>query len=235
LILNLEGVLQENCPESPGPYTLCMENTLTLPLLKGLNVRALSLANNHSLDLGEDSYREMRRRLAEEGIACLENRRVLDLGAFYLAGYTDVDNQSAAKIARLTRQDLEGLAGLKKDKPLFAMIHWGREYADRPGPREQALAALLEDHGVEVIIGCHSHRASHLEGTRRSCRVFSLGNFLFDQDSLRVSGMLLEAVFFPQGTYFLKVHSLKNLYRIPPSMVKLTAGVSPVIDLLLAD
>lgn len=208
LILNLEGVLKAQCPESPGPYTLCMEEALALPLLKGLNVRAVSLANNHSHDLGENSYEEMRQRLAEQGLACLENRGVLDLGAFYLAGFTDVDNQSEAKIAQLTRQDLAGLARLKKDKPLFAMIHWGQEFAAQAGPREQALAALLEAQGVEVIIGCHSHRAGRLEGTWKSCRVFSLGNFLFDQDGPRVSGMLLEAVFFPQGAYFLKVHPL---------------------------
>ncbi len=215
LILNLEGVLQEKCPEAPGPYTLCMEDALSLPLLQGLKVQAVSLANNHSYDLGEDSYREMRRTLVEQGVACLENRKVLDLGAFYLAGFTDVDNQGAEKIARLTAQDLKGLSRIKKDKPLFALIHWGREYTDQAGPREQALAALLEDRGVEVIIGCHSHRASSLAATRKSCRVFSLGNFLFDQDNPRVSGVLLEAVFFPQGTYFLRVHPLHNLYRSP--------------------
>ena len=213
LILNLEGVLTAKCPESPGPYTLCMEAELALALLTELNVRAVSLANNHSRDLGEASYRDMRRRLHDHGLACLENRGVLDLGVFYLAGFTDVDNHSAEKTARLTRQDLAGLAPLPKDKPVFAFIHWGQEYANQAGPREQALAALLEDRGVEVIIGCHSHRAGQLTGTRKSCRVFSLGNFLFDQDSPRVSGMLTEAVFFPQGTYFLKVHALQNLYR----------------------
>jgi poly-gamma-glutamate capsule biosynthesis protein CapA/YwtB (metallophosphatase superfamily) len=215
LILNLEGVLQKKCPDAPGPYTLCMENALTLPLLQGLRVRALSLANNHSHDLGEESYRDMRRPLAGHGIACLENRQVLDLGAFYLAGLTDVDNQGEEKIDRLTQADLEGLSRIKQDKPLFALIHWGREYGDQARPREQALAALLEDRGVEVIIGCHSHRASSLEGTRKSCRVFSLGNFLFDQNQARGAGMLLEAVFFPQGTYFLKAHPLKNLYCSP--------------------
>jgi AmmeMemoRadiSam system protein B len=210
LILNLEGVLQEKCPESPGPYTLCMEEALALPLLQRFNVRAVSLANNHSLDLGEEAYGAMKSRLAGQGIACLENGRVLDLGAFYLAGFTDVDNRSAEKSARLTRQDLEGLAHRKRDKPLFAMMHWGREFADQAGPREQALAALLEEKGVEVIIGCHSHRASRLAGSRKSCRVFSLGNFLFDQDKPPVSGTLLEAVFFPAGTYFLKIHHLKT-------------------------
>ncbi len=210
LILNLEGVLAAACPENPGPYTLCMAESLTLPLLAELNVRAVSLANNHSRDLGEDSYLAMRRRLAEAGIACLENRRVLDLGPFYLAGFTDLDNQPEPKTALLTRQDLEGLAGLKRDKPLFAMLHWGREFAAAAGPREEALAALLEDKGVEVIIGCHSHRAGGLIGTRNSCQVFSLGNFLFDQTGPRVSGVLLEAGFFPQGTYFLRMHPLRN-------------------------
>jgi poly-gamma-glutamate synthesis protein (capsule biosynthesis protein) len=211
LVVNLEGVITERCPDSMGPYTLCMEEALALPLLKGLNVRVANLANNHSRDLGEDFYRDMTRKLADQGMACLENRRVLDLGAFYLAGFSDVNNQREDKNAQLTREDLDSLAHLKKDKPLFAFLHWGREFADQAGPREKALADLLEEMGVEVIIGCHSHRASPLMGTRKSCRVFSLGNFLFDQAREPVSGILLEATFFPQGTYFLKVHPMNNL------------------------
>ena len=218
LIVNLEGVLTDTCPESPSPYTLCMAEAMALPLLKNLNVRAVSLANNHNHDLGEDGYRDMARRLAGQDIACLENRRVIDLGAFYLAGFTDVDNQSEEKIAQLTRTDLECLVHLKKDKPLFAFLHWGREFGDQAGPREEALAAILEEMGVEVIIGCHSHRASTLTGTRKSCQVFSLGNFLFDQDGPRTSGVLLEAAFFPQGTYFLKIHPLENLFRSTGTM-----------------
>ena len=212
LIVNLEGVLTEKCPESPGPYTLCMEEALSLPLLKGLKVRAVTLANNHSQDLGEDFCRDMTRRLADQGIISLANRQVLDLGDFYLAGFTDISNQGEEKVAQLNQQDLACLMHLKRDKPLFAFLHWGREFANQAGPREQALADLLEEMGVEVIIGCHSHRARRLEGSRKSCRIFSLGNFLFDQDKGPVSGILLEAVFFPQGTYFLKVHRLNNLW-----------------------
>ncbi len=222
LILNLEGVLKEKCPKSPGPYTLCMTKALTLPLLKELNVRAVSLANNHSHDLGEDSYEEMRQSLEKQGIACLENCERLDMGAFILTGFTDVDNRSETKVAQLTRQDLEGALPLKKDKPVFAFIHWGMEFAETAAPREQALSALLEARGVDVVIGCHSHRTGRMEGTRKSFRIFSLGNFLFDQDNPRVSGILLEAVFFPQGTCFLKVRPLKNLYRIPRFVPKPT-------------
>ena len=97
LIVNLEGVITDTCPESMGPYTLCMPADLALPLLNGLNVRAVSLANNHSLDLGKEAYRDMTRRLGDRGITCLENRQVLDLGAFYLAGFTDVTNRGEEK------------------------------------------------------------------------------------------------------------------------------------------
>ena len=94
----------------------------------------------------------------------------------------------------------------------MVFLHWGQEFAHRPGPREEALAGLLEEMGAAVIIGCHSHRAGALTGTMKSCRAFSLGNFLFDQDREDVSGTVLEADFFPQGTYFLKVHPIKNLW-----------------------
>ena len=212
LIVNLEGVIADTRRESTGPYTLCMQADLALHLLKGLNVQAVSLANNHSRDLGEGAYRDMTRRLEEGGIACLENRQVLDLGAFYLAGFTDVTNQGEEKRARLTREDLACLAHLHEDKPLLVFLHWGQEFADQPGPREQSLAGLIEEMGAGVIVGCHSHRAGTLTGTLKSCQVFSLGNFLFDQDREDVSGAVLEADFFPQGTYFLKVHPIKNLW-----------------------
>jgi AmmeMemoRadiSam system protein B len=211
LVANLEGVLTGKPPDPVGPYTLWMEDALSLPILKDLNIRAVSLANNHSLDLGEEPYREMVRSLSQQGIACLEQGRVLDLGDFYLAGFTDLNNQSEAKAGRLTREDLKCLGQVKKDKPLFAFLHWGLEFARQAGPREESLAGLLEDMGVEVVIGCHAHRAGSLEGNRKSCRVFSLGNFIFDQDRTRTSGILLEAVFFPQGTYFLRVHPVDPL------------------------
>jgi len=89
-------------------------------------------------------------------------------------------------------------------------MHWGREYAQDPGPREEALAARLEGKGVELIIGSHSHRAGGLICHRNSCRVFSLGNFIFDQHGPNISGALLEVIFFPQGTYFLRWHPWRN-------------------------
>lgn len=41
---------------------------------------------------------------------------------------------------------------------------------------------------------------------------FFLGNFIFDQRGPGISGAVLEAMFFPQGTYFLRWQPLENLF-----------------------
>jgi hypothetical protein len=185
---------------------------LALPLLKRLNVRAVSLANNHSRDFGPGPYQAMVRLLKAAGVTPLEDGDSIDFGDFRLAAFTDVDNQSPQKVARLRRENMDGLNGVSRDKPLFAFLHWGREYAKEPGPRENALISALTGKGVELIIGCHSHRAGALIGHLQYSLAFSLGNFIFDQSKPGISGALLEARFFPQGTYFLKWHPLGNLY-----------------------
>ena len=212
LIVNLEGVMMTACPENPGPFTLCMAARPALDMLKELNVVAVSLANNHTHDCGDLAFRTMQRLLAEAGITVLTNRSVADLGPFRLAALTDLDNRPEPARALLRDADLNLFAPLKPDKPRFALVHWGEEFRAAPGPREEALAARLKARGVELIIGSHPHRAGALTGDRTQCLAYSLGNFIFDQRRPEVSGALLEVIFFPQGTYFLRLHPLGNLY-----------------------
>ena len=143
LIVNLEGVMMAECPANPGPLRLCMAARLTLDILKDLNVVAVSLANNHSHDFGDLSFRTMQQLLQNAGIIWLENHAVKDLGPFRLAALTDLDNRQEPHRALLGDADLPRFAGLKPDKPRFAFLHWGEEFRAAPGPREQALAARL--------------------------------------------------------------------------------------------
>ena len=212
LIVNLEGVMMAECPANPGPLKLCMAAGLSLDILKDLNVVAVSLANNHSHDFGDLACRTMEHRLADAGLIVLENGTIKDLGPFRLAAFTDLDNRQEPVRALLREADLDRLEGLKPDKPRFAFLHWGEEFRAVPGPREQALAARLAGKGVELIIGSHPHRAGTLTGNRTQCLAYSLGNFIFDQNRPEVSGALLEVMFYPQGTYFLRLHPIGNLY-----------------------
>lgn len=213
LIVNLEGVMKAECPSDPGPLKLCMAAAPALDTLRDLNVAAVSLANNHTHDFGESSYRTMQRLLADAGTIILENGAVKDMGPFHLAAATDLDNRQEPLRALLTDADLRRFAAMPPDKPRFAFLHWGQEYTGAPGPREQALAARLKAGGVELVIGSHPHRAGALTGDQWHCLAYSLGNFIFDQRRPEVSGALLEVMFFPQGTYFLRLHPLGNLYE----------------------
>jgi poly-gamma-glutamate capsule biosynthesis protein CapA/YwtB (metallophosphatase superfamily) len=130
-----------------------------------------------------------------------------------LAAGTDLDNRQEPLRALLTDTDLARFEAVPPDKPRFAFLHWGQEFTATPGPREQALAARIKARGVELIIGSHPHRAGALTGDRQQCLAFSLGNFIFDQRRPGVSGALLEVIFYPQGTYFLRLHPLGNLYE----------------------
>jgi poly-gamma-glutamate capsule biosynthesis protein CapA/YwtB (metallophosphatase superfamily) len=174
---------------------------------------AVSLANNHTHDFGESSYRTMQRLLTGAGITVLEQLSRKDLGPFRLAAATDLDNREKPLRALLTDADLRRFDAMGPDKPRFAFLHWGQEFTATPGPREQALAARLASGCVELIIGSHPHRAATLTGDRQRCLAYSLGNFIFDQRRPEVSGALLEVMFFPQGTYFLRLHPLGNLYE----------------------
>ena len=149
----------------------------------------------------------------DAGITVLENGTVKDLGPFQLAAATDLDNRQEPVRALLTDADLRRFEAMPPDKPRFAFLHWGQEFTATPGPREQALAARLDASGVELIIGSHPHRAGALTGDRQQCLAYSLGNFIFDQRRPEVSGALLEVMFYPQGTYFLRLHPLGNLYE----------------------
>ncbi len=221
LVLNLEGVLAEAC-EDPGSvpeavFTLCMEAGPTLKLLKAMNVRAVSLANNHSRDLGEEAYGEMVGILEETGIVVLEQGGVVDLDRFELAGFTDMTNTPEPMRRLLNTEDVCILDSAPPGKPRFAMIHWGEEYRPGPDARQKHLAEILRERGVGLIIGSHSHQAGIMicdpEPLPEACMMTSLGNFLFDRQGERVSGALMRVDFLGQGTFWPQAVPIPNWYE----------------------
>lgn len=62
------------------------------------------------------------------------------------------------------------------------LLHWGREYRINPVQSQIDLAHTLIDHGADVIIGGHSHVPGKIEIYKGKPILYSMGNFLFDQD-----------------------------------------------------
>ena len=165
---------------------------------------AVSVANNHSRDLGDAAYARMLQQLRDAGLQVLEPGQPQRIGPLRVTAWTDLDNQPAPQ------RDLLPLPLLPDgaEVPDLAFLHWGREFVTTPGTRERALAHSLQAAGVAIVAGAHPHRAStriELLGGWDAAMVHSLGNFVFDQRAPRASGAVLQISRFAQGTHALRL------------------------------
>lgn len=219
LVVNLEGVLMREVPLGVPEGRHVMLDGLTGPLLEAARVRAASLANNHSLDLGPAGLAQSARLLAKRGIVAAQHMQQVDLGAIRLLainliGSGDHKRYPAVRLGSLEAQALlRRVCRMKAKPPLVAFLHWGEEYTDQPGAAERIFAGELGRCGVSLVVGAHSHRASRaleLTGDGSALMKFSLGNLMFDQRD--GTGVLLELRRFRQGTLAVRLVNLPNLY-----------------------
>ncbi len=158
-----------------------------LPILKQQGFDALSQANNHALDQGSIGYTDSVTRLREAGFTVFGHQ--VDDGLIALAtttikgerlaflGWNNTDNA----INRI--QAAEAIMEAKQSADLtIAYLHWGTEYRDRPDAQNVEFAHWLIDEGVDVVIGGHPHWAQGFSSYKDKPIVWSLGNFIFDQD-----------------------------------------------------
>jgi len=217
LIVNLEGVILPNVPEAIDDMTLAMPEDLAVATLKKLNVAGAGLANNHAFDLGQSGYAETLNALDAAGIPHFGQGEVLSLPGLDLVGLTDIDTNGSQHVDLLTPDLLDRLVREDAQKPVVAFVHWGREYKTEPSEREKMLADEMRLRGVSAIVGAHPHVSSgKVEALAGGdvAEVYSLGNFLFDQDADRSSGSLLEVRVFEQGTMFLRLMALPNFFEM---------------------
>ncbi len=112
-------------------------------------------------------------------------------------------------------------------------IHWGDEYLNTPSEEQITLAKSLIDRGFDVIIGHHSHTLQPVEYYREKLIIYSLGNFIFDQNfSKRTStGLVLSVSLSPNPkiakAYFSrqKKFIINNLKEVSVSAILLTSTV----------
>lgn len=223
LLVNLEGVILPNVPETLDGMTLAMPQELTLDKLRRLHVAGVGLANNHAFDLGPTGYAETLAALGAAGIPHFGQGEVLSLPGMDIVGLTDVDTNGSRFTDLVTPDLLDRLVRPDATRPVIAFVHWGREYVAEPSARETMLADEMRLRGVTLIAGGHPHVSSGAIlplGGGDTAKVYSLGNFLFDQGSDRSSGALLEVRVFAQGTVFCRLIPLPNYFDMARAAAK---------------
>lgn len=92
----------------------------------------------------------------------------------YASTYQEIDKDRITKV----------LDAVKEEQPdiTIALLHWGSEFNDTLSASQQTILALLEENGVDGIIGTHSHYVQQMELDEKTGKfvAFSLGDFVSD-------------------------------------------------------
>ena len=79
---------------------------------------------------------------------------------------------------------LSVLESVQKQKPdiTVALLHWGSEYNDTVSKSQKSICELLQENGVDAIIGTHPHYVQKIEfdPTAGTLVAYSLGDFIGD-------------------------------------------------------
>lgn len=159
---------------------------------------AFTLANNHTDNRGAEGFAETKQHLEENGIQyfghydpgvttdvceviALPLRVTYDDGAVKkqaipvaLCGYHGVFKVPS-------EESMAVMEAYSKVMPVIALPHMGVEYKPAPDAIKTTTYRALIDHGADMVIGDHPHWIQNTESYKGHLIVYSMGNFIFDQ------------------------------------------------------
>lgn len=162
----------------------------------------VNLANNHSMDQGEEGLLDTFAALTEAKLPYVGAGHdaeeaftpvMLESQGIKLAflGFTRVVPEVswyagknkpglATTYEGMKEKAAEAVAKAKEQADLVVVIaHWGKEKVDFPEDYQRELARLYIDAGADLIVGGHPHVLQGLEQYKGKWIAYSLGNFIF--------------------------------------------------------
>jgi len=177
-LLNLEGPISiENTTPSLDPNNLVFHfPPETANVLKWLNLNVVSLANNHTLNGGEEELINTQKVLAERGIEAIGTQNSLGVETI---GKITIITLNTGEVST----DIKSEIAQAKQAGSFIIVfaHWGNEYQKTHSSSQQKLAYAWIDQGADLIVGSHPHVVQDAELYNGKPIFYSLGNFVFDQ------------------------------------------------------
>lgn len=211
---NLEGPISDRGTRVGSMYSFRADpHVIDGLLFAGFDV--MSVANNHMWDYSKDAYNDT--------LAILEKNAIGHPGggATYTEAHTPVIRSvGGTKVAFLSYTNLlpkflgdvdaspaaafPDIEQMTKDihyaknvaDIVIVSFHFGEEYMTTHNASQESLAHSAVDAGASLVIGHHPHVPEDIEQYKGVYIVYSLGNFVFDQnfsDDTR-RGLVIEAV-----------------------------------------
>ena len=159
---------------------------------------AVTLANNHTDNQGIDGFTETKQQLKTAGIQYFGHYdpRVIDDVCEVISLPVSVinDDKSVTKgnlpvamcgyhgVFRIpTPESVAVMEKYSKYMPVIAMPHMGADYKSAPDQLKIDFDHSLIDGGADMVLGDHPHWIQNTESYNGHLIVYSMGNFIFDQ------------------------------------------------------
>ena len=178
-IINMEGTLTDLTTRKDKQFAFKGDPEYVKVLTNG-SVEAANMANNHSYDYGEESFKDTVNILEKNKIRTFGDDETViipvkgvNVGIF---GIYELDDHEER-----IPQVKSDIAKLKKDGAdiIVAVFHWGNELEQVPDDNQVMLAHLAIDEGADVVVGHHPHVLQGIDTYKGKTIAYSLGNFCF--------------------------------------------------------
>ena len=183
VIGNLEGTVNEQASSYTydPPFRFVFDPSYIQEMANYIDI--VSLSNNHASDVGSAGELETHQWLDELGVPWFGSYRHpaprydTEINGFKLTfiGYHAFQPAEDELVIEIEAANTEG-------RYVIVMPHWGTEYSITPNSTQERLVQLMVDAGADLIIGGHPHVAQGSETVDGTEVVYSLGNFIFDQE-----------------------------------------------------
>lgn len=229
VVANLEGPIVKDPPYNGSTSLSFAFKPETVDVLNYANIRMVSLANNHVLNMGKNGYEQTKNFLQKgeiEYIGQPSKCKYDDFGFYddlifigFNKTYSQCTDNDVVKIITRAQKDYP-------DKLIVASIHWGQEYKLINSEAQQSLAHQMIDAGVDLIIGHHPHVVQNIEYYKNKLIFYSLGNFVFDQYfSKNTQEALAVSLKVKEGNLEYMLHPVQSSFSQPYLMSKENSAI----------
>lgn len=165
----------------------------------------VTLANNHTDNQGLDGFEETKEQLEKNGIQYFGHYDptviddICEVIAVPVTVEKDDGSKSDGKLPVATcgyhgvfqlppQESVDVMQQYAEYMPVIAMPHMGAEYKTAPDELKISFYRGLIDGGADMVIGDHPHWIQNTESYNGHLIVYSMGNFIFDQqDTVEVT------------------------------------------------
>lgn len=217
IMVNLEGAIaSDECGVTDDELLIQPDN---LKLLTQENISHIGVKNNHFQKCDEESSLSA---VEKAGLKYLGDISVIQ-GTGHDVAVLSVYAAPVPSDTATIVDEVRSFADMYEN--LVVNVHWGVEYSTEPTKAQTELAHAFIDAGADIIIGHHPHVVQNVEEYKDGLIVYSLGNFISDQEGELTKSGLTAGVFFGENEKKLFLFPFEQVNGVPTHLTQENAGI----------